>query len=619
MYNCELFSARGTSDFDNFTEQFPDIASSLYEKGINVVFQTDITPNTKNITNALFDSLSQADAPTYYIFANTTKTKDSTSFKELFFDFISKKEAEIAQDKEDGGEAKIKISSIGDLGNGYRGYCFKIYDKKFLVLPGAELTGKDICELIISAVDIAESTFTAVDAECEDGIVHIKEDEKAPVKKEKEGFFKSFIPKKSDSKGVKVRKYVVLVAILALIGALGYLINFFIIAPLVNRQVNAEIQEIAYRQSKDSDDDNLPAQDWAALKNINDEIVAWVTLPDTKIDYPVLEHIGDDQYSQYYLNHTYKKDWSSYGSVFLDYRSTDSVHSKNVIIHGHNMNDGSMFHELLNYGGLSGNLDYYKEHPVIEFNTPDGDAKWKIISVFKTNTLYAHGEFFNYMQGSFTSDAEFMNFVYNLRVRSLFDIPVMVNENDQLLTLSTCSYEYSNFRTVVVARKVREGESEKVDTDLATINSNVVFPDVYYSYRGGTRPAVSSFKKASAAGQVSWYDGKGNLKGDETLTGTVAENPTEPPTEKESKKTQRETEPKVIKYYTVNYMNYDGSLFESFTVKEGDSVAYPELNPTMPDDDYYTYTFSGWKVEGFDLQSVHYSMDIMPDFSAKAK
>ena len=68
---------------------------------------------------------------------------------------------------------------------------------------------------------------------------------------------------------------------------------------------------------------------------------------------------------------------------------------------------------------------------------------YKIISVFKTNTLMSHGEFFNYMVGNFQNDKDFMDYVYNVRVRSLINCPVETNEDDTLLTLSTSSYEYT--------------------------------------------------------------------------------------------------------------------------------------------------------------------------------
>ena len=90
------------------------------------------------------------------------------------------------------------------------------------------------------------------------------------------------------------------------------------------------------------------------------------------------------------------------------------------------------------------------------------------------------------MISDFENDKDFMNYVYNVRVRSLFNCPVDVNEDDELVTLSTCSYEFTNFRTVIVARKVRAGESTKVDVSKASLNKNAVWPQVYYSSYGGT-------------------------------------------------------------------------------------------------------------------------------------
>ena len=139
------------------------------------------------------------------------------------------------------------------------------------------------------------------------------------------------------------------------------------------------------------------------------------------------------------------------------------------------MNDGSMFGNLMKYGSTSGNLDFYKESPTIEFDTPEGNADYKIISVFKTNTLSSQGEFFNYMVGDFQNEKDFMNYVYNVRIRSLINCPVDVNEDDQLLTLSTCSYEFTEFRTVVVARKVRGGESSKVNVSLRQRSTKVPY------------------------------------------------------------------------------------------------------------------------------------------------
>ncbi len=626
MYNCEIYSVlKNDADARAFDCSIDNIAQQLYDRDIRVMYNTEIDPDPKTLTKALYESEQSVNSPDYHIFVNALDSKDPSSFKALFSNFIKSCESRIAPDSDHEGKvAKIRISSLGDLGNGYVGYCFKIYDRRYVVLPLSSLTETETSFLVKLAVNKAEEVFNKNDETTPDGITYVDQ----PVK-EKQGFIKSFFPQKDDPKNVKTRKWIVIIAVIVFLLAAGYLINEFIIQPWLNSQITSDIHNIAY-DDDDGDDKNKKgsAQNWDALKKINKEIVAWITIRDTKIDYPVLEHKGDNANSQFYLNHTYKKTYSDYGSIFVDYRSTKSVKSKNVILHGHNMNDGSMFHDLLNYGDLEGDLEYYKKHPVIEFNTPKGDAKYKIISVFKTNTLYAHGNFFNYMQGEFLSDAEFMNFVYNCRVRSLIDCPVMVNEDDQLLTLSTCSYEYSNFRTVIVARKVRKGEKSKVNTEIANLNYDPLFPEVYYTNHNSTRPSELTFKKANNEGLVTWYDGEGELEGSETLTATVAANPTEPPTEKEKSSSKKKNsssssaptvQPTSVTYYEIKFVNWDGTEYYTRSVKEGDSVSVPSGTPGLPSDDYYNYTFTGWKIDGLDLKNVKYSMTIYPDFKATLK
>ena len=612
MFNCEIFSVRKSrTDAEYAAENTERLESFLAEKGISAQYFTELSQDPKKISAALLNSMNSKDAPDFYLFLNTLDSSDSTSFKQNFYEFITLQEEELKKEEiYTDKNPKIKIFSLGDLGNGYRGYCFKIKDKRFVVLPYASLTGLDLFDLIDKGVDKANHVFLNSMANYVDGV--------SCEEKKKEGFFASFIPHKGDSRNVKVKKIVVLVALIAFLGAAFFVVNFFLIEPLHHNAISSELHEIAYQNTSETnpEGEKLPEQDWAALKEVNDEIVGWVRIDDTRIDYPVLEHEGDDSSSQYYLYRNYKKESDTYGSVFVDYRSTDSTKSKNVILHGHNIQTGVFFHDLMEYGGLDGDLDYYKDHPIITFNTPDGDAKWKIISVMKTSTLYEHGEFFNYMQGEFTSDAEFMNFVYNCRIRSLFDIPVMANENDQLLTLSTCSYEFTGFRTVVVARKVREGEDPKVDVQLASYNDDVLFPDVYYARYGGTRPDPLTFKTAYDKGIVDWYDGKGNLKGSETLTATAAANPTEPPTEKSGKKA---TVPAEVTFFTVVYMNYDGTTMEAYSVRQGDAAPYPDYEPTMPEDEYFTYEFRGWDTDGIDMNNVQYSMNVAPIFEAVPK
>lgn len=329
-------------------------------------------------------------------------------------------------------------------------------------------------------------------------------------------------------------------------------------------------------------------QDWEKLLSINSDVKGWIHIPNTAINYPVLKSEEDGYGYQYYLHRALDGSYEYAGSIFIDYRSSEGVKSKNIITHGHKMNNGTMYHDLINYGAYSGDLDYYKQAPTLFFNTPEGVEQWVIFSVYKTNTLERHGDFFNYFHGDFASDAQFMNYVYNIKMRSLFNIPVPINEDDQIITLSTCSHEYTDFRTVVVARKVRQGESVKEYIDKATVNNEAWWPDVYYTDHSTPRPEITTFRTEYEKGNLPWYDGEGNLEGSEFLKGAQGN-----------------------KSYTVIFLDWDGSILSTQTVTQGKS-ATPPADPVHPDDDYYHYVFKEWQL---DYTNVTRDMTIAPSFT----
>lgn len=613
MHTCEVYSVRKSkADYAELAANFDLLNTALAEQGVIAQHMTDVAADPKKLCAAV-NSSQDEDAAQICLFANALNTTDSSSFKRLFYELIAELESKLTADEEhEGMIPKLKIFSLGDLGGGYKGYCFRAEGRIFIVAPYASLTGLNAVDLLCTAVETAVEVLSSKREEYPGGVAYVPAS-KAAVKAahQKEPFLRSFIPHKGDRGRDVVRKVVVLVAIAAFIVSAGYLISV-VTAGMENDISNTKIQQIAHPDGSGtgettSDGEPLPSEDWDALKAINDEIVGWVELKGTPINYPVLLHEGDDENYQYYIDHTYEKERSNYGSIFVDYRSTEGVNSKNVTLHGHNMLNGSMFHELVNYAeshSFTPKLDYYKEHAVISFNTPEGDSQWKVISVFKTNTYFIHGEFFNYMQGSFNSDAEFMNFVYNVRIRSMFNTPVTVNENDRLLTLSTCSYEFTGFRTVVVARKVRPDEDPNVDVELATVNSSPLYPNIYYTTFGGYRPNPLTFKTAYEMGSISWYDGKGNLEGSEDLTGTIASNPLPG--------YHMDGTP-IYSYYIVTYRNYDDSQIAAYTVRKGDPVPIPDVVPSY-EDDKYIYKFVKWNtdIEGVDFGALNANITIYP-------
>lgn len=245
--------------------------------------------------------------------------------------------------------------------------------------------------------------------------------------------------------------------------SLGMLIKILIIDPYLLSQSHNEAKNLYYK-------DLSVKNRFDSLLKLNNEIKGWIFLSNTHIDYPVVQSTSDPEF---YLYHNYKKEPSRYGSIFIDSGCKLGTDSKNMIIHGHHMRDGEMFADILKLA----DIEFYKQNPVIEFDTPAESANWKIISVFKTNTLAEHGPVFNYTLSEFASSKSFMNFVSEIKARSLIETHIDVNEDDKLITLSTCSYEFKDFRTVVVARKVRDGESRMVDIENARMATNPVVPE----------------------------------------------------------------------------------------------------------------------------------------------
>lgn len=246
------------------------------------------------------------------------------------------------------------------------------------------------------------------------------------------------------------------------------------------------------------------------LLQLNDDVKGWIRLDningenDTKINYVVVQSDVSDP--EYYL----EKDWATHdylkaGSIFLDASSSLEDKSQNLIIHGHNMTSSDdMFHYLLDYN----ELDFLKEHPVISFDTIYEEALWKVFSIYITPGNNDNNDFFPFVKSNFNSPKDFMEYIYQIRVRSLYNMDdIDIKEDDQILTLSTCSYELKNNRTVIVARKVRKDEDSTVNTDNfeKKKTEDVLFSSRYYWRYGGKAPKIPTFEAALRDGLIPWY------------------------------------------------------------------------------------------------------------------
>ncbi len=214
--------------------------------------------------------------------------------------------------------------------------------------------------------------------------------------------------------------------------------------------------------------------DYALYYADNPQTIGYLSVPGTDIDTPVVQADND----KYYLTHDFYGKSTSYGAVFASYKSEFTPFERNTILYGHNMRDGSRFAPLLNYK----NINFYKENPIILFDSLFEKHEWKIYAVFITNgsTESNNGYFFDFTFDQ-CSDTCFEEYIEELDKRKLYETGVDLLPTDKILTLCTCTYEFDDARLVIVARMVREGESVEVDTSLTKYKSTAVkYPDCYY-------------------------------------------------------------------------------------------------------------------------------------------
>lgn len=231
---------------------------------------------------------------------------------------------------------------------------------------------------------------------------------------------------------------------------------------------------------------SVPAE-YQEYYNRNNDFVGWIKIDGTEIDYPVVQ--ADD--NDYYLNHNFDKKKESRGTIFMDYTSDSNLGYMNTVIHGHNWLDDTVFSELPQYS----DIDYYREHPVIEYNTRTEMHKWKIFAVFITTASADedNGYVFNYVYPDM-GGINFDGYMAEINKRTLYYTGVDVNENDKILTLSTCTREVdtrsyrADCRIVILARMVRDGESEQVNTSAAYENENPKYPQIWYDLKNIENP-----------------------------------------------------------------------------------------------------------------------------------
>lgn len=184
-----------------------------------------------------------------------------------------------------------------------------------------------------------------------------------------------------------------------------------------------------------------PQVDWASLKGINEDIIGWIQIEGTEINYPVMK--GTD--NSYYLKHTFEKNSNAAGAIFIDHTNSSDFQDCNTLIYGHNMRNGSMFGLLRKYFKDKNSIP----GRYIWICTPEKNYRYEI---FSSHVVDAVGETYTLFP---EADEQFANYVESMKQQTLVDFGTEVTKDDKVITLSTCT---GNDATRFVVQAKREGE-----------------------------------------------------------------------------------------------------------------------------------------------------------------
>jgi sortase B len=185
----------------------------------------------------------------------------------------------------------------------------------------------------------------------------------------------------------------------------------------------------------------ITVPDFEYLQSINSDVIGWIQIPGTVIDYPIVQ--GTD--NEFYLTHTYTGQENSSGAIFMDTGISDGFDDKNPIIYGHNLKSGAMFSRLNRYTRAS----FWQQHRYIYITTPEnGQMIYQVFSAYQTDPdapVYYYG---------FGADEVFEEYIERVKSYSIYDAGISVTREDSIVTLSTCANNIQ-YRFVVHAKRIQ--------------------------------------------------------------------------------------------------------------------------------------------------------------------
>lgn len=197
--------------------------------------------------------------------------------------------------------------------------------------------------------------------------------------------------------------------------------------------VDIENQENANSDGNNGDNDIDTLDE---LRKINPDIIGWITVPETKIDYPVVKASDND----YYLNHDINGEENKHGAIFMDYIN-DPDKDENIVIYGHHMRDGTMFKDLVKFK----KEDFYNHNKSISLNIEGKTSEYEIFSIYIANASSLD------IKISFKDTAEYEEYFSSVKEKSIYPSSLTFDKDKTMLTLFTCTYEEKDARLVLHA------------------------------------------------------------------------------------------------------------------------------------------------------------------------
>lgn len=200
--------------------------------------------------------------------------------------------------------------------------------------------------------------------------------------------------------------------------------------------------EVVIENPDTNEVDTAPLFDWEKLKEINGDFVGWIRLDDSTVDYPFVQ--GTD--NEYYLRHLFDGTYNNSGCVFMDVNNNRDFSDKNTILYAHNMKNGTMFASIEKYKDAS----YYDGHKVIHIYTEAATY-----DVYPVAGIVTDGQD-DYVRTFFNDDNDFMSYVNRFVSSSTFTSEQSIESTDRIVMLSTCNYDRSDGRYVLIGKLVQE-------------------------------------------------------------------------------------------------------------------------------------------------------------------